>query len=67
MPHISGAEAVARVHRSHPRARVLYMSGYANAAAGHHSSLPEGHAFLQKPFSMDALLSKVREVLDVPG
>jgi hypothetical protein len=43
------------------------MSGYANAAAGHQASLPEGEAFLQKPFSLDVLLRKVREVLDSPG
>jgi two-component system, cell cycle sensor histidine kinase and response regulator CckA len=67
MPRISGADAVAYVRRRHPRARALYMSGYANAAAGHHSGLPEGHAFLQKPFSLEVLLRKVREVLDAPG
>jgi two-component system cell cycle sensor histidine kinase/response regulator CckA len=67
MPRISGADAVAFVRRRHPQVRVLYMSGYANAAAGHHSGLPDGHAFLQKPFSLEVLLRKVREVLDAPG
>ena len=67
MPRISGADAVAFVKRRHPQVRALYMSGYANAAAGHHSGLPEGHAFLQKPFSLEILLRKVREVLDAPG
>ncbi|MET0552505.1 MAG: response regulator [Vicinamibacteria bacterium] len=67
MPRINGADAVAFVRRRHPQARALYMSGYANAAAGHHSALPEGHSFLQKPFSLDVLLRKVREVLDAPA
>ncbi len=66
MPGMGGAEAAARVQAAHPRARVLYMSGYTSSAAGHQGGLPEGQAFLQKPFSLDALLRKVREVLD-PG
>jgi CheY-like chemotaxis protein len=65
MPRMSGGEAAARILSVHPGAKVLYMSGYANAAAGHQGGLPEGHAFLQKPFSLDVLLRKVREVLDV--
>ena len=66
MPRINGIEAAAQVRRVHPAAKVLFMSGYADAAAGHLGNLPEGHAFLQKPFSVDVLLRKVREVLDVP-
>jgi len=66
MPRTSGLEAAARIRRAHPGARVLYMSGYANAAAGHQGGLPESHAFIQKPFSLDALLRKVRDVLDAP-
>jgi len=65
MPRIGGGEAAARILRVHSGAKVLYMSGYANAAAGHQGGLPEGHAFVQKPFSLEVLLRKVREVLDV--
>ena len=64
MPRVNGPEAVARIRAGRPQVKVLYMSGYTNAAAEHQASLPEGHAFLQKPFSLDALLRKVREVLD---
>jgi two-component system, cell cycle sensor histidine kinase and response regulator CckA len=64
MPGMSGAQAAARVQAAHPKARVLYMSGYTSSAAGYQGGLPEGHAFLQKPFSIDVLLRKVREVLD---
>jgi CheY-like chemotaxis protein len=65
MPHLSGTEAAERLRATHPEVKVLYMSGYASAAAGH-QGLPEHHAFLQKPFSLDVLLRKVREVLDLP-
>ncbi len=64
MPGISGNKAAARVRAAHPGVRVLYMSGYTSSAAGHQGGLPEGHPFLQKPFSIDVLLRKVREVLD---
>jgi signal transduction histidine kinase len=66
MPRVSGLEAVARVRCWRPDVKVLYMSGYTSAGAEHQAALPEGHAFLQKPFSFDALLRKVRDVLDSP-
>jgi two-component system, cell cycle sensor histidine kinase and response regulator CckA len=64
MPGISGSKAAARVRGAHPGAKVLYMSGYTSSGAGHQGGLPQGHPFLQKPFSIDVLLRKVREVLD---
>ena len=66
MPGMNGREAVARLQAARPEVRVLYMSGYAGVAAGHQGALEAHHAFIQKPFSLDTLLSKVREVLDSP-
>jgi CheY-like chemotaxis protein len=66
MPRMSGRDAAARISATRPEIKVLYMSGYADAAASHNGELPQPHAFLQKPFSLDALLRKVREVLDRP-
>jgi hypothetical protein len=46
--------------------RVLFVSGYPDEViAGHRVPGPHG-AFLQKPFSYEALSNKVREVLDGP-
>jgi len=67
MPGMSGRELATQLQAVQPGARVLYMSGYTNEAINHHDVLEAGAAFLQKPFTYDSLLRKVREALDAPG
>jgi FixJ family two-component response regulator len=55
-----------RLHALRPSVRVLYASGYADAAIVRHGILEPGVAFIQKPFSPTSLLKKIREVLDGP-
>jgi two-component system cell cycle sensor histidine kinase/response regulator CckA len=64
MPEISGKDLASRLMKNHPEAKVLYMSGYTENAIVHHGVLDAGTAFIQKPFRVDALAQKVREVLD---
>jgi PAS domain S-box-containing protein len=64
MPQMSGSEVAERLTHERPHMKVLYISGYTNDTIIHHGVLEEGTAFLQKPFSPDALAYKVRQVLD---
>jgi CheY-like chemotaxis protein len=65
LPQMNGFELGAKLLQTSPRLKVLYMSGYRETALG---AAPPGPpiAFLEKPFTPDGLLAKVREVLDAP-
>jgi two-component SAPR family response regulator len=64
MPGMIGRELVERLHSLFPKMKVLYMSGYTNSAIVHHGILEEGMNYIQKPFTLEALARRVREVLD---
>jgi PAS domain S-box-containing protein len=64
MPGMSGPELVQQLSVLRPGIKVLFASGYPGEAIAHHGILDQGVAFLQKPFSVAELASKVREVLE---
>ena len=64
MPGMSGRKLVDRLKEIHPEMKVLYMSGYTDNAILHHGILEPGTNFIQKPFTVESLPRKVREVLD---
>jgi two-component system, cell cycle sensor histidine kinase and response regulator CckA len=63
MPGMNGPALAKRLRELRPQTRVLYMSGYAEDAALRDETGNHGDAFLQKPFTLDALAQKVRALL----
>jgi PAS domain S-box-containing protein len=64
MPGMSGRELAEAFRRSDPDLKVLFQSGHTDDIAVRNGILNAEVAFLQKPFSIDALAKKVREVFD---
>jgi PAS domain S-box-containing protein len=64
MPGMSGRSLALRLAAVRPEMRAIYMSGYTDEAITRHGVLEPGVTYVQKPFSPDALVRKVREVLD---
>ncbi|HKR07559.1 MAG TPA: ATP-binding protein [Gemmatimonadaceae bacterium] len=64
MPEMSGRKLSEEFAAIRTEAKVLFMSGYTDDAIVRHGVMSAGVDYLQKPFSGDALLRKVREVLD---
>ncbi len=65
MPGLSGPEVADQLRLAHPRMRTLFLSGYSM-----HTALPDRvdpNTFLQKPFTVDVLMEKVRERLAHPS
>jgi two-component system, cell cycle sensor histidine kinase and response regulator CckA len=61
MPGMSGPELVSRLASLRPEMRVMYMSGHAIV---HHGPLDPGVVLLEKPFTPETLVHKVREILE---
>ena len=64
LPGLSGRELAAELTRSRPDSKVLYMSGYTGDTAAGSATLQRGVALVQKPFTPETLVRRVREVLD---
>jgi CheY-like chemotaxis protein len=64
MPGMSGRELANYLTAKRPDMSVIYMSGYTNDAIAHHGVLDSGVFLIEKPFSQETLIRKLREVLD---
>jgi len=64
MPRMSGGELALRIKKMNPKVKIIYMSGYTNNAITQHGILKDEIEFIQKPFSPQELLVKVRHVLN---
>ena len=64
MPGLNGPELARRLKYFHPEMKALFMSGYTDNTIFQQDILDHGMFFLQKPFSVEGLVGKVREALD---
>jgi PAS domain S-box-containing protein len=64
MPEMGGQELVELLRVHSPRLRVVFMSGYAERNIANNGAFPPGTAFVEKPFTVDILMRRLREVLD---
>ena len=64
LPGMPGKELGKQLAAKCPGTRTLFLSGYTEEAIIHQNMLEPGAAFLQKPFMLQALARKVREVLN---
>lgn len=64
MPNMSGFELVKRLAPLRPGMKAIYMSGYAEDEIAPHGELLKDLCFLQKPLRINALLRKIKEMLE---
>jgi DNA-binding NtrC family response regulator len=64
MPGLNGNGLSQAITALRPGIKTLYMSGYTADVIANHGVLAEGVHYLQKPFSIQEMAAKVRQVLD---
>jgi CheY-like chemotaxis protein len=67
MPRMLGKEVAQRIMAARPNVRVMFMSGYAEPVLDSNGNLPDGMILLEKPFTEQQLLAKVRHALTTSG
>jgi DNA-binding response OmpR family regulator len=63
MPKMTGNEVAVRIRELRPEIPVLYMSGYAEPVLTENGTLPDGVTIVEKPFTSQELLDRVRAFL----
>jgi CheY-like chemotaxis protein len=64
MPGMTGRSVVEEIVPIHPESKILFISGYSSEAVTRQGVLRRDSPFLGKPFTLEGLLRKVRELLD---
>ena len=67
MPEMNGKDLAGTLLLINPDLKCLFMSGYTANVIAHHNILDSNVNFIQKPFSLEELALKIREVLDGRG
>lgn len=66
MPEVNGAKLAEEARRRRPDLKVLFTTGYARDAVSKDGALDPGVELIGKPFTVEELAAKVRDVLDAP-
>ena len=66
MPEVNGARLAEEARRRRPGMRVLFTTGYTRNAVVHNGVLDAGVELVGKPFTIEELAAKVRQMLDAP-
>ncbi|MBN2037965.1 MAG: response regulator, partial [Chitinispirillaceae bacterium] len=64
MPRMNGWMLAQQLKKTRPALKVIYMSGYTDDVIVRHGEFDPGIPFLSKPFTAEAMMRKVREVMD---
>ena len=64
MPHMNGRQLAEFVNARHPGLPILYVSGYTDDIIAQQGIVRDGVDLLQKPFSIDTLGGRIRQLLD---
>lgn len=64
MPGLNGRRLADKARETWPDLKVLYTTGYTRNAIVHNGMLDAGVAFIAKPFTIEQIARKVRQVLD---
>jgi len=64
MPRLTGTALADKVKSRFPQMKIVFMSGYADESLANSGTMEPGTTFIQKPFTMDILARKIRQVLD---
>ncbi|MEJ2627826.1 MAG: response regulator [bacterium] len=67
MPYLNGVDLVEKVKLERPQMKVLFISGHVDPILKRHNLINEGYPFLQKPYTMKSLGTKVRQVMENEG
>ncbi|MFZ2641701.1 MAG: PAS domain S-box protein [Verrucomicrobiia bacterium] len=67
MPKMTGRTLAQKLAAKRPQMKVLYMSGYPRSAEISRTLLPDGAAFVPKPFTSESLGQSVRQTLELPA
>jgi len=63
LPGLEGREAANLLLARAPDVRILFTSGYTSQESARLGGVPEGHAFIRKPFDLPQLIEAVRDTL----